>query len=390
MKKILLITPILPYPPDDGSRLRTYQIIRFLSKKYSIDLISFYLENENYLKAEEFLKQYCQNVILLKQKSGSILKSKLFVYSANKENKKIINEIIKKNKYDIIQLEKVITVAYLDGFVFKNYRTVLDSWGIDCEVSYKQYLNGKNLVNFMKYIRNFIAEVFYTNKIRYLVAITNKHKEFYLKFLKNKEIFLIPMAVDTDYFKPEPQINVEGNTIVFVGIMNFLPNVDAVKFFCKDIIPKLKEKTDFKFYIVGKNPTQEILKLYDGKYVVVTGTVEDVREYILKARIVVAPLRIGSGFRNKVVQAMACGKAVIATAEACEGLEVKDNENILIASTPDEFVNKILLLLNNDELREKIGKNARRFVEENYSYEMIEKKWLKVYEEIFSDHNNSR
>jgi len=391
-KKTLMLTPILPYPPDDGSRLRPYQIIKALYKLADIELVSFYLPNEDINSAKEFYKSYYKNLYFLEQKENKNLFAKFCVYHSNRENKKLINKIIQENNYDLIIVEKIITLSYLGKKVFKNYKVVIDSWGIDSEISRQLYKDEKNLfkkfILFIKYIRHFFCELCYLSKCKYFVAITDKQFNFYKKFFKRKKLFLIPNFVDTDYFKPNYE-NFEEKSIVFTGIMNFLPNIDAVMFFVNEVMPKLKEKTNVKFYIVGKNPTKEVLMLYNNSDIVVTGEVKDIREYISKAEVVVVPLRIGSGLRNKVLHAMACGKTVVATKEAVEGINVKDKENILIANTPQEFVEKILLVLNNKDLNLKIAKNARKFIEENFSEKVIEKKWINMYEEIFSNNNNS-
>ena len=391
-KKTLVLTPILPYPPDDGSRLRPYQIIKALDKLADIELVSFYLPNEDINSAKEFYKSYYKNLYFLEQKENKNLFAKFCVYHSNRENKKLINKIIQENNYDLIIVEKIITLSYLGKKVFKNYKVVIDSWGIDSEISRQLYKDEKNLfkkfILFIKYIRHFFCELCYLSKCKYFVAITDKQFNFYKKFFKRKKLFLIPNFVDTDYFKPNYE-NFEEKSIVFTGIMNFLPNIDAVMFFVNEVMPKLKEKTNVKFYIVGKNPTKEVLMLYNNSDIVVTGEVKDIREYISKAEVVVVPLRIGSGLRNKVLHAMACGKTVVATKEAVEGINVKDKENILIANTPQEFVEKILLVLNNKDLNLKIAKNARKFIEENFSEKVIEKKWINMYEEIFSNNNNS-
>jgi glycosyltransferase involved in cell wall biosynthesis len=391
-KKTLVLTPILPYPPDDGSRLRPYQIIKALYKLADIELVSFYLPNEDINSAKEFYKSYCKNLYFLEQKENKNFFPQFCVYHSNRENKKLINKIIQENNYDLIVVEKIIMLSYLEKKVFKNYKVVIDSWGIDSEISRQLYKDEKNLfkkfILFIKYIRHFFCELCYLSKCKYFVAITDKQFNFYKKFFKRKKLFLIPNFVDTDYFKPNYE-NFEEKTIVFTGIMNFLPNIDAVMFFVNKVMPKLKEKTNVKFYIVGKNPTKEVLMLHNNSDIIVTGEVKDIREYISKAEVVVVPLWIGSGLRNKVLHAMACGKTVVATREAVEGINVKDKENILIANTPQEFVEKILLVLNNKELNLKIAKNARKFIEENFSEKVIEKKWINMYEEIFSNNNNS-
>jgi glycosyltransferase involved in cell wall biosynthesis len=393
-KKALILTPILPYPPDDGSRLRPYQIINFLSNVCDVDLISFYLPGEDIDSAKRFYKSLCKNIFFLQQKkTDSSLISKLFVYSVSFDNKREIIKIISENNYDLIIAEKIIMLSYFNNDTFKAYRIVIDSWGIDSKISYQLFLEEENILKklfcFVKYIRHFLAEIYFLSKCDYIIAITDEVYRFYKKFLKGKKLFLIPNAVDVNYYMPL-NIEIEKGKIVFVGIMNFLPNIDAVYFFVRQILPRLRGKVKFRFYIVGKNPSPEVFSLHNGSDVIVTGTVDDVRKYIYDCELVVVPLRMGSGLRNKVIQAMACGKCVVATKEACEGLNVKDGENILIADTPEEFVEKILMVFDNKNLRLKIEKNARKYVEDNFSYDIIKKKWIEFYEEILDNNNNRR
>ncbi len=394
MKKIIILTPILPYPPDDGSRLRTYQVINFLSEKCEVDLLSFYLHGEDIISAKKFYEKFCKNIFfLLQTRSKFNLISKLFIYFPTDKIIKEINKILLQNNYEAIIVEKLIMLSYLNKKVFKKYKVVLDSWGIDSQITYQLFLNEKNLFRkifkFLNYIRHLLIEIYLLSKSQNLVAITDNVYYFYKKIFKHKNIYLIPNAVDLNYYKPS-DCEIEKGSIVFVGIMNFLPNIDAVNFFVNEVLPKMKNKLKVKFYIVGKNPTQEVLNLHNGSDVIVTGFVDDVREYIWRSEVVVVPLRMGSGLRNKVIQAMACGKVVIATTEACEGLNVKDGENILIADTSDEFVEKIIKVFNDTELKMKIEKNARKYVEENFSYDIIKEKWINMYEEILNNNHNSR
>jgi len=392
-KRILVLTPILPYPPDDGSRLRPYQIIKAFYKFVDVDLISFYLPYEDINSAKEFYRNYCKNLYFLQQKENKISLIKFCMYYSHKENKEQINKIIQENDYNLIIVEKIIMLSYLKKKIFKNYKVVIDSWGIDSEILRQLYINEKKLfkkfILFIKYLRHLLCEICFLSRCKYLVAITDKQLNFYKKFFKRKKLFLIPNFVDMDYFKAAYE-SFEEKCIVFTGIMNFIPNIDAVIFFVNEIMPKLKEKINVKFYIIGKNPTKEVSKLQNNFDIVVTGEVKDVREYISKAEVVVVPLRMGSGLRNKVLQAMACGKTVVATKEAIEGINVQDKENILIADTPEEFVEKILMVFDNKNLRLKIEKNARKYVEDNFSYDIIKKKWIEFYEEILGNNNNRR
>jgi glycosyltransferase involved in cell wall biosynthesis len=180
----------------------------------------------------------------------------------------------------------------------------------------------------------------------------------------------VPTGVDIEYFKPDGRAPEQG-LILFLGSMDWMPNIDAVQYFVGSIFPIIKEKyPSAKLAIVGRNPIKSVKELSDDdKSIVVTGTVDDVRPYLRKASVMVVPLRAGGGIRIKIFEAMASGVPVVSTSVGAEGLDVENNKNILIGDSPEDFADKTLRILNN-ELPE-ISSNARRLVEENFSWEKV-------------------
>ena len=163
---------------------------------------------------------------------------------------------------------------------------------------------------------------------------------------------------------------------MYSGLIGWKPNEDAVLYFYDKIYSLLKEKLpDVKWFIVGKNPRQIIQKLsVHDQSITVTGTVPEVKPYIEKCHVVVVPLRVGSGTRLKILEAMALGRAVVSTSIGCEGLEVTHGKNILIADEPQDFATQVVRLFNDEVLRRRIVNNARQLVESTYDWEIIEKK----------------
>jgi glycosyltransferase involved in cell wall biosynthesis len=172
-------------------------------------------------------------------------------------------------------------------------------------------------------------------------------------------------------------------SLAFTGSMDWLPNVDAVEYFCKDILPLIwKVKEDARFYIVGRNPAKNIIEL--GKRdtrIVVTGSVEDVRPYLEKAKAFVVPLRIGGGTRLKILEAMAMECPVVSTSIGAEGIEVTPGEDILIADEPAAFADRVIALFDCGELRERIGQAGRSLVENKYDWDIIAEKLDEVWRE---------
>jgi sugar transferase (PEP-CTERM/EpsH1 system associated) len=188
-----------------------------------------------------------------------------------------------------------------------------------------------------------------------------------------RRIHGISSGVDYDYFDPsvgyEPVYDTRLPTFVFTGTMDYPPNVDAVVWFARKILPRVRSALpDAQFYIVGSAPSPEVAKLADLDGVQVTGRVPDVRPYLAYASACVAPLRIARGIQNKVLEAMAMGRAVIVTPDALEGIDASPGEEVLLAGDAQAFAAAAIDLAKDPERAIRIGRAARRKVEARYSW----------------------
>jgi glycosyltransferase involved in cell wall biosynthesis len=185
-------------------------------------------------------------------------------------------------------------------------------------------------------------------------------------------VFAISTGVDTAYFAPRED-QVKKNTLVFTGSMDWLPNEDAILFFAREILEKIKQQIPtIKLTVVGRNPRQGLLnELKAHPEISLVGRVEDVRPFVSNHALYIIPLRIGGGTRIKAYEAMAMGKAVVSTSVGIEGLPVTHGENVILADTPDNFAQAVVTLLNNDRLRQRIARNARYFVAEHFGWERV-------------------
>jgi glycosyltransferase involved in cell wall biosynthesis len=188
---------------------------------------------------------------------------------------------------------------------------------------------------------------------------------------------IVPNGVDCDYFTNTAPFQEESRTLVFTGLMEYKPNIDAVTYFCEQVLPYiLLVYPDLAFYIVGARPTAEVKQLSD-RYpgvVNVTGSVEDVRPYLQKATLCVVPLRNGGGTRLKILEALSMQKVVVSTSIGCEGLNLTDGENIVIADNAKDFADRVLVLLSDPFFRKQIAQNGYRFVRNNYDWKIIAQK----------------
>jgi sugar transferase (PEP-CTERM/EpsH1 system associated) len=180
-----------------------------------------------------------------------------------------------------------------------------------------------------------------------------------------RPITIIPNGVDTDYFSPNGggPLRVSEPHIVFTGEMDYFPNVDAVRYFCRVIFPLVRQAVSAaRFCIVGRHPTRRVKALADDRHVIVTGAVPDVRPYLAAAHLAVAPFRIARGVQNKVLEAMAMGLPVVGTSMAFRGLQATAADGVRIADEPEALAQEVLTLLRDGALRRRCARQSRQFV----------------------------
>lgn len=205
-----------------------------------------------------------------------------------------------------------------------------------------------------------------------VICCSQLDKEIMLKIVPAANIKVIPNGVDINYFSPN-SYQPQPYTLIYIGQIGWKPNEDALLYFSKEIYPLIRKKQpETKFLIVGNKPSREIRDLaFTDSSIEVTGFVEDVRGYINKARVYVAPIRIGSGTRLKILEALSMGKPVVSTSIGCEGLDVENGKNIIIRDTPGEFADAVLELFTDEAKCKMLGVNGRRLMEEKYDWEKI-------------------
>ena len=218
-----------------------------------------------------------------------------------------------------------------------------------------------------------------------ILAVSDADRETFARLYPGavkRPVQVVSTGVDTDYFAPSavdapaspvrnPQSAVR-NELIFTGSMDWLPNEDAMLFFCRDILPLIRaEEPGVHLTIVGRTPTPAVKKLADAAGVTVTGRVDDVRPYIREAAVYIVPLRIGGGTRLKIFEAMAMGKAVVSTTVGAEGLPVTNGQHVILADEPREFAASVVGLMRNVESRARLEAAARALVVERYDWSAV-------------------
>jgi glycosyltransferase involved in cell wall biosynthesis len=203
-----------------------------------------------------------------------------------------------------------------------------------------------------------------------LILISDADASFIRQSCTKSKIWVVSNGVDTEYFRPSPNASPRRADILFTGVMDYWPNEEAMLYFMRTILPRIrKEMPDVKLVVAGRNPPASLRDLAQSiEGVLLTGFLEDLRPSFEHAAAYVAPIRSGAGMKNKILEAWAMGAPVVATTEACRGIEVEDGGNVLIADHPDDFTAKTVRLLREPELGERLRRAARARVEERYSW----------------------
>ena len=281
----------------------------------------------------------------------------------------------KFRKGDIVQLDFLIMTQYVkyikDVPVFY---TEHDMGLLDFNQSFhdrdlddgERFFEWKKLVQYEKDILNYFSSV---------IVLTERDKKLIEKLNSNIRATIIPTGVDTEFYKPnnlnESFINEEKN-LVFVGHYKHFPNTDAIVYFVKKIYPKIIRKIhNINLYIVGSGVTKPVEDL-KGNNIVVTGEVDDIRRYLRRPNIFVAPVRLGGGIKGKVLEAMAMGVPVVATKEAVSGIDyIGSDEFALISDDIEIFADNVVKLFEDNALYERLSYNSRKIVENNYNWKTI-------------------
>ena len=382
---IIYLTSRFPYPINKGDKLRSYYQIKELSKSHEIHLIS--LSDQSILEKNiSALNKYCKSVTIYKMNPYSRIFNLFKTFFNNKPfqvnyfyhysiQKKINNKILDVNP-DYIFCQLIRTALYV-----KNNHTIpkiidyMDSFskGMERRIKISNIFIKPFVIMESQRLKRFENLAFeFFNK--HIIISENDRKE--ITHNKKNEIEIIGNGIDTDYFqKIGTDIKYE---LVFIGNLSYIPNIEAANFIAKKILPKLLKKLpNIKILIAGSNPSTRVLKLAN-KNIEVQGWVEDIRKTYSSGKIFFAPMNIGSGLQNKLLEAMSVGIPCITSELSNRSLKAVDKKNILIGNSVNEYVNHIISLLKDEKKIKKIGDGGRKYVIENYNWKTANHKLLKL------------
>ena len=385
-KRILYLTTRLPYPVVGGDRLRMYNILKQLKLLgYEVTLISLVTQDDDIRGAMEHNEFYSKLITVPFNRkmaylyaAKAVFNDKPFIveYFYSREMQKVVDNLLKKENFDIITGYMIRIAPYLEKY--KDENIIIDFVDAVSMMYQRRIKNVQSLWDKFKIGIEYIKVKNYEKKctkiFKMQTVISQTDKDYIEKFVKKSNIKIVGNGVDTEYYKPVDYL--KENKICFVGSMQYIPNSEAAIYFATKVFPLVKKSIpDAKFKIIGANPRKDLFEAVKGvEGVEITGKVDDVREYMKDCKVSVCPVKIAGGIQNKILEAMAMGIPVLTTPEGAEGIGVSE-EVLEVANSDEDYANKVIELIKNNEKNYQIGKNSREFIINNFSWEKVGKDW---------------
>jgi len=396
--KILMVTPYVPYPPSSGGQIRTFNLLKHLSEKNEITLVALY-KNETEKKYYSYLKSFCKKIYLCQRPEKPwtfrTIFNTLFSFSPflvvrnfSEEAKNIISKLLDQEHFDVIHAETFYVMPHIPQ---TKIPIVLVEQTIEYNV-YKHFVNSLPL--YLRLLLYFDIDIFklkhwerfYWKKANIVVAVSSPDEKIIKKEEAGIKTSIIPNCVGDEMIAPVlEKKDIKKPVIFFQGNFFWLQNVEAAKFLIEKIYPPLmKNNPNISIVIAGQNAKKiGFIKKTNIKIVdIASDDVKTVKELFQEATLFIAPIFGPGGTRLKILAAMGSGIPVIATSTGVEGLDVKDQEHILIAHSPSQFVKEIIDVLSNKLLYKKIQKNAYFLVKEKYQWRTIAQTLESVYKNL--------
>jgi sugar transferase (PEP-CTERM/EpsH1 system associated) len=383
--ELLFLVHRIPYPPNKGDKIRSYHLLRALAERYRVHLGTFVDHEDDWQYLPE-VRNLCTDVCAVRLNptrqrllslAGLLGSEPLSVpYYESSElrawvRRKVYEEGITRMMFfsspmaqyapsNGVAVRKVVDFVDVDSEKWRQYAE-RHPWPL----SWLYRREGDRLLDFERLVASSAhASVFVTREEADLFRRRAR--------LEDERIHSVVNGVDTEYFSPERRYpspyGAGGPVAVFTGMMDYWANVDAATWFAKDAFPRIQQDVEgARFVIVGARPTRKVERLASLRGVEVTGAVEDVRPYVAHAELAVAPLRVARGIQNKVLEAIAMAKPVVATSAALEGLDVP-REIRRGGDSAEELAGAVLSLLGSSRERNRIGTLGRAWVLENHDW----------------------
>jgi len=384
VKQLLFLAHRIPFPPNKGDKIRSFHALRYLAQHFRVYLGAFVDDPEDWPRAEG-AKDFCEEAFFtglskpaatVRSLSGFLSDRPLTLpYYFDTRMSKWVKKTLGSRNIEAIFVYSAAMGQYVERA--HDVRKIVDFVDVDSDKwrQYKESLTGiKRWVYSREADRLFRYERHLANLSDRSFFVSDAEAALFRRLAPEVagKVSYYNNGVDLEFFSPDyvcgSPYAADELGIVFTGAMDYWPNVDAVTWFSAEILPQVRSAVpNAVFYIVGSNPSSEVLRLGTQPGIRVTGRVDDIRPFVRHASVAVAPLRLARGVQNKVLEAMACGKAVVLTSQALEGIEAQPGRDLVLADSAAGFAAAVIRLLQSPDRSLEIS--ARGVMERGYGWE---------------------
>ncbi len=371
--RVAVFTPYLPYPPDNGGKIRSYQLLRALAARCDVDLYSVHFGAEPPQETITALREFCCQVVSLavekpwrtrdrwRRAFASLPRSA--DYFMTPDSLALADRHLRAGQYAAVVADEICMSPYAELAPY--LPRVIARQKVDhlhyAEMAKARPWGSEKVLDSLEATKLRNYERAKMPLYQAFMACSQHDVEIIGRDAPEAQALVVPNGVDLDAFVPSGAPKTGEPILLFVGAMHYYPNIDAMRFFFETMYERIIQALpNLRIQIVGHSPVPEIQQLAQRPGVAVVGSVPDMRPYLEAATVFMVPLRLGGGTRLKIVEAMAMGLPVVSTSVGAEGLAISPGNDILIADAPSSFVEDVLRLLNDGELRTRLSAGGRQ------------------------------
>jgi glycosyltransferase involved in cell wall biosynthesis len=392
--RILQVTAQFPFPARSGFEMRVNQLAHQLARSHEVTLLS-YAGPDGRREADVGHDNLSVEVVARGPGSRALKRLAQFLSLASRrpfasravyspELQHALDRLAAAQRFDVVQIESSV----LCGLRFPcGSRLILDEHNVEYEVFERMHESERSLprrsFNRLEHRRFRDFEQRWWRQVDGCAVTSEREERIVRSFAPDTPIAVVPNGVDLEYFSPSDE-EPDPNTVLFNGVLDYRPNVDAAHHLVDEIWPLVVERCpDARLTIVGRVEPAEARRLRRPG-VEVTGQVPDLRPFLARTAVVAVPIRMGGGTRLKVVEGLSMAKAIVSTSLGCEGVDVRSDEHLLVADAPADFAEAIVRLFGDRSLAKRLGQAGRLRMAQEYSWELAGARLEGLYRRVLS------
>ena len=393
--KILWVKTDFLHPTTRGGQIRTLEMLRHLHRRHEIHYVAFDDANAEGVERSKEYASRCYPVphrIISKRSPGFALQLAQGLFSRlpvacmrylSQRMRELISQLTSKEQFDV----KVCDFLFPSVNVDDMSSWILFQHNIET-IIWERHVKAARTPLHRAYFRlqarkMFEWECFVCRRAAHVIAVSEADEQVMRQRFGVKHISWVPTGVDLDHFVRPEAAPPPLYDLVFVGSMDWMPNIDGVNWFFAEILPLIRaQKPDCRVAIVGRRPPASIVSQGSDPLITITGTVPDVRPYLWQSAVSIVPLRVGGGTRLKIFEAMAAGTPVVSTTVGADGLPLRHGETVRIADSPVNFAAECLDLLQHEEARKEMAARALELVRSSFSWAQVTRQFEQILENV--------